>query len=685
MRLRPVLCLVTTAGTLIGLTVGVAGFHGVPTARASPSVAFAAGMSANHRYLVDQNGLPYMIVGDSPQAMMVNISTADADFYLADRQAHGFNAIWVNVLCDTYTAGRADGSTYDGIIPFTTPGDFSTPNPVYWARVDTMIQEAANHGITVFLDPAETGGWLGTIDSNGQAKDRAYGVFLGNRYKSSPNIVWQSGNDFQSWSNTTDDTNVLAIAKGIASVDPGHVQTSELNFLNSSSLDDPRWVGTATMNSAYTYWATYDQVLHSYAQTPTTPTYMVEANYEGENNLGGLPTTDETLRRQEWWTMTSGATGQLYGSVNWRFLSGWQNRLDTPAVAELSVMRSFFLSEPWSEFAPDASFITSGRGTYNGSGTQVLNSDYATATVTPDGAHAAVYIPTARTVTVNLSRLQADATARWVDPTTGTAQPATAPFSTPGSHADGASDWVLAFDAGGPPPTTTTTPGVTTTRPASTTTTVPTSTTAPGTTTTTTPGSGPKFMQVAAAVPPATQSSVAVALANPETAGDLNVVAIGWNDMVARVTSVTDTRGNTYRVAAHLKRGNGMSQSIWYSPHVGAGLDTVTVTFSTGALFVDVRLAEYGGVSSLGAARSATGNGGTASASVATRVSSSLVVGAAVCSNYIDGPGPGFSARIITQPNADILQDRVAATIGTYAASTTGAPGGWVAQAVVFH
>ena len=29
---------------------------------------------------------------------------------------------------------------------------------------------------------------------------------------------------------------------------------------------------------------------------------------------GGPRTTDETLRRQEYWTMLSGATGQLYGN-----------------------------------------------------------------------------------------------------------------------------------------------------------------------------------------------------------------------------------------------------------------------------------------------------------------------------------------------------------------------------------
>ena len=73
-----------------------------------------------------------MIVGDSPQALIGNLSVADAAFYIADRKAAGFNALWVDLLCATYTGCRADGKTFDGIAPFTTPGDLSTPDPAYF-------------------------------------------------------------------------------------------------------------------------------------------------------------------------------------------------------------------------------------------------------------------------------------------------------------------------------------------------------------------------------------------------------------------------------------------------------------------------------------------------------------------------------------------------------------------------
>src|SRR5204863_500920 len=59
--------------------------------------------STNRRYLLDQNNVPFLMVGDSPQAIIGNVSEADAEFYFANRQARGFNSVWVNLLCNSYT------------------------------------------------------------------------------------------------------------------------------------------------------------------------------------------------------------------------------------------------------------------------------------------------------------------------------------------------------------------------------------------------------------------------------------------------------------------------------------------------------------------------------------------------------------------------------------------------------
>ena len=136
-------------------------------------------------------------------------------------------------------------------------------------------------------------------------KDYCYGVYLGNTFKDLPNITWMSGNDFQTYTTAADNDDALAVAEGIQSTDGTALQTSELNYTVSSSLDSAAWASTLSLNGAYTYAPTYAEVLHAYNQSSLIPTFMTEANYEGEQNGG----TDGCIavrncRLQEWWTMT---------------------------------------------------------------------------------------------------------------------------------------------------------------------------------------------------------------------------------------------------------------------------------------------------------------------------------------------------------------------------------------------
>src|SRR5262245_49490640 len=59
---------------------------------ARPLPAYPLKKSASGRYLVDQHNVPFLIAGDAPQALMVNITEDDADLYFANRRSHGFNA-----------------------------------------------------------------------------------------------------------------------------------------------------------------------------------------------------------------------------------------------------------------------------------------------------------------------------------------------------------------------------------------------------------------------------------------------------------------------------------------------------------------------------------------------------------------------------------------------------------------
>ncbi len=440
--------------------------------KASSLPAYPIKVSANRRYLVDRNNIPFLIAGDSPQALIYRLSEAQAESYFADRQAHGFNtAGWIDVVC----AGRdyprnIYGATYDGIHPFTgfigggtdwTHYDLRKPNEAYFVRLDHIVELAAKHGILVFLDPMETAGWLSTLRNNGRAADYSYGRYLGNRYRKFPNVAWINGNDFSGWKNSSDDALVRAVAQGIKSSDPGHIQTIEFNPPTGSSLDDPAWTQLVSINGAYVYGPTYVQMLYNYDQKPVMPAFLMEAHYELEN-VGSPPDfgTPSVLRREEYWAMLSGGKGQFYGNrYTWSFARGWQAHLDTTGVRQLGIWKTFFDSLPWQNLVPDQAHtvITAGLGSYgNIHSTRVSESDYCTASKTPDGGVVVAYVPTARAITVNMASLKAPAYAKWFDPTNGTyttipggpfGNSGRRQFTPPGKNSAGDSDWVLLLKA----------------------------------------------------------------------------------------------------------------------------------------------------------------------------------------------------------------------------------------------
>jgi hypothetical protein len=418
-------------------------------------------VSANHRYLVDQNNRPFLLVGDAPQALIGVRNEADAAVYFADRKAHGFNAAWINLLCDDYTFCNSNGTTSDGIAPFnsgTGPSsyDLSAPNLTYFSKVDDVLNLAAQNGIVVFLDPIETGGWTITLENNGSTKAFNYGAFLGARYKNFPNIVWLSGNDFQTWPTSSNDNNLVRqVMAGIASNDPNHLQTIELNYYESYSNQDSALAPYVALDLAYTYYDTYDYVLQAYNSTPISPTFMGEANYEGEHlsccDGGSL----RNLRLQEYWTLTSGATGQMYGEVQ-TDRTDWTNisQIDTTGVTQLGYATQLFASIPWWNLVPDQGhqIVTAGYGTYRTNTTQISTSTYATTAWIPDGSVSITFAPVSTTLRLATSKFKGPITARWMDPTNGTfttisgspfPNTGTTNFSTPGSNGEGSSDWVL--------------------------------------------------------------------------------------------------------------------------------------------------------------------------------------------------------------------------------------------------
>jgi hypothetical protein len=202
------------------------------------------------------------------------------------------------------------------------------------------------------------------------------------------------------------------------------------------------------------------------------------------------------------------------------------------------------------------------------------------------------------------------------------------------------------------------------------------------------------WVQVTYANPQGLSSSVGATYAKAQTAGDLNVVVVGWNDTTATVATVTDSAGNSYALAVGPTQNTvNLSQSIYYAPNVhaaNAGKNTVTVTFGPSANLVDLRILEYSGldpVSPLDVTATGTAHsGGTAATSaVTTTHARELLVGGGMSTDMFSGSFAPFTARATTT-DGDMVEDRIVSATGSYTASAPlNSSCDWVMQLATFH
>lgn len=433
--------------------------------------------SANKRYLVDQTGQPFLMIGDSAWTLLCNLNLSNQNLYMSSRASNGFNTMMLSILPTTYIGGNGT-ALLDGTTPFTgtvTGGfwDLTTPKNAYFAELDTLLLCAATNGMQVMLNPCETGGCLVTqsiMQNNGSNSCYTYGQFIGNRYKGFTNILWQHGNDYDqiNWSVATNDYCVMGLIKGIESVDANHMTTIELGSDAAwpDSYSDTNMTNLANLNAVYWYSQTYYSFNLAYNRSTLAPCFNTEQHYEEE--AVGFPSSGTTnnqetgvpyvLRKQTYWTALAGGTGLLYGDhYTWGSLSGWQTHLLTPGVQQLNYHLQFMTNRAWYNLVPDTNnaFLTAGFGSYQTNGL-ISTNDHSISAITTDGTLGVVYIPTNTTVTVNMAALTNYCHVRWYDPTTnayietsGTpfANKSTMTFTTPGNNAAGDKDWVLLFEA----------------------------------------------------------------------------------------------------------------------------------------------------------------------------------------------------------------------------------------------
>ena len=223
--------------------------------------AYPLKISANGRYLEDQNDQPVFWSGDTAWSLIVQGTVEDIDVYLANRQQKGFNVILVNLIDHRF--GTYAPSNIYGDPPFTNI-PFTTPNEAYFTHADYAISSAAEKGMAVLLDPLYLGyacnddGWCAEVQAATLADMYSWGNYVGSRYLNYDNIVWVIGGDVDPTDYNLEEK-VYAFINGLQSVDTRHLITAH-NDRGQMAVDP--WPGASwvTLNNIYT---TYDTTYQS--------------------------------------------------------------------------------------------------------------------------------------------------------------------------------------------------------------------------------------------------------------------------------------------------------------------------------------------------------------------------------------------------------------------------------------
>jgi hypothetical protein len=387
-------------------------------------------ISAEGRHLVDRTGKPFLLVGDAAWSILVALSREDAVRYLDDRVSRGFNSIMVNLL-EYYFSPDPPNNLY-GEPPFTTPGDFSTPNPAYFDHARWVLDRAAERNLLVLLYPCYLGyreagwpgpkswneGWFGEVIKNGFDRCRAYGRFVGERFGDLDNLLWVMGGDADPGTALVP---IGQMAEGIKEADPRHLMTAHCRPESVPSVEyrgEP-WLD---INNTYTYTIVHARLYQDYVRVPTKPTFLIESSYENEHTASEIQ-----LRRQAYWSILRGGFGHMFGCAPiWYFGKGWEASLDGPGSRGMTRFAEAFRDRPWWKLEPEAApgvgwdpcwqgrrLLVEGHGESRGL-------DFASVARTPDGKLAMAYMPTPRTLKLDGSVLSGPRVRlSWFDPIAG--------------------------------------------------------------------------------------------------------------------------------------------------------------------------------------------------------------------------------------------------------------------------
>lgn len=385
-------------------------------------------ISKNRRYLAKKDGSPFFYLGDTAWELFHRLDKEDAALYLEDRASKGFTVIQAVVLAE-----------YDGLTVPNAYGhcplidlDPCKPNEPYFEHIDYIVASAEALGLYIGMLPTWGDKWNKKWGVGPEifTPENAYhyGLWLGRRYRDAQ-LIWILGGD-RPVETDTHRAVIREMAKGLREGDEGqHLMSFHPSGGHSSSeyWHTEAWLDFNMLQSGHTRnKANYEVIAADYTLPLVKPCMDAEPAYEDHPSGFDLDNgylDDYDVRKGLYWALFSGACGHTYGCHDiWQMWqvgrkaatfarTTWKKALHLPGAAQVQYARNLLESRPFFDRIPAPELMDSdpGKGTH-----------HVTATRHEDGTYAMVYLPSCKTVTLNLdvlSRRRFSVT--WYDPRTG--------------------------------------------------------------------------------------------------------------------------------------------------------------------------------------------------------------------------------------------------------------------------
>ncbi|WP_434501805.1 glycoside hydrolase family 140 protein [Prevotella sp.] len=350
-------------------------------------------ISSNNRYLQFENGRPFFWLGDTGWLVPQHLDRAEVEYYFNKCRRAGYNMVQIQVM-DAVPSYNIYGQQ-----SLPSGWDFTKADPEgvysYWDHLDYIIRKAEQNGIYIGM-VAIWGSQVQAGNINAE-QAKAYGKFLAERYKNSPNIIWIMGGDIQGdihpevWN---------ALATSIKSIDNKHLMTYHPRgrYTSAKWWSKASWMDFHTFQSGHRKYGqrmgnkdypipdsteedNWMYVDSTWAYKPIKPVLDDEPSYEdipkGLHDANEARWQDYDVRRYAYWSVFAGSCGHTYGhnAIMQMLKPGyptgygsdgtvkaWYQGLEDPGYNQMQYLIDLMLSFPYFDRIPDQSIIAGKNG-----------------------------------------------------------------------------------------------------------------------------------------------------------------------------------------------------------------------------------------------------------------------------------------------------------------------------------